>query len=167
MTDNIENDKKTQNDIELNENEVFEKIKEDLNPIQENLSEKKITIDEAKDELKRINEWIKWTNLEVKDKKEIWKAFEKLTKLEKNVDENTLKNEVKEIVELLESLTNRDLANLKSTIIHKHPNNERPSDVQKWIKESANNLDSTINEASEDKNPIARRFGKAMKWLNS
>jgi hypothetical protein len=42
----------------LSESQIFEKAKEQLNPIQENLIEKKITIDEAKDELQKINEWI-------------------------------------------------------------------------------------------------------------
>jgi hypothetical protein len=59
MTDQIENEKNSKNQVELAENQIFEKIKEDLNPIQENLSEKKITVDEAKSELKKINEWIK------------------------------------------------------------------------------------------------------------
>jgi hypothetical protein len=59
MTTPIENDKNSKNQAELAENQIFEKIKEDLNPIQENLSEKKITVDEAKNELKKINEWIK------------------------------------------------------------------------------------------------------------
>ena len=172
MTTQIENDKNSKNQAELAENQIFEKIKEDLNPIQENLAEKKITVDEAKSELKRINEWIKWTNLENKDKKEIWKAFENLTKLEKNIDETALRNEVNEIINLLETLTIKDLTNLKSDIknihqIHEHSNSDRPIDVQKWIKESSNNLDSTINTASEDKNPIARLIGKAMKRLNS
>ena len=48
MTAQIENDKNSKNQAELAENQIFEKIKEDLNPIQENLSEKKITVDEAK-----------------------------------------------------------------------------------------------------------------------
>jgi hypothetical protein len=36
-----------------------------------------------------------------------------LIKLEKNIDENTLKDEVDEIINLLEQLTKKDLANLK------------------------------------------------------
>jgi hypothetical protein len=54
MTKNTE----TQNYEELSESQIFEKAKEELSPIQENLIEKKITIDEAKTELKKINEWI-------------------------------------------------------------------------------------------------------------
>ena len=162
--------KEIKNSENLSEKEIFEKIKEDLNPIQENLSEKKITVDEAKSELKKINEWLQWSKLETKDKKEIWKAFEKLINLEKNIDENTLKNEVNEIVQLLETLTKKDLANLKHSVIGSKKFNEiqnRPTEVQKWIKESSLALDSTINDASQDSNPIANRAGKIMKRLNS
>jgi hypothetical protein len=55
MADKIEN-KNSQNYDKLTENQIFEKIKEDLTPIQESLSEKKITVDEAKNELQKINE---------------------------------------------------------------------------------------------------------------
>ena len=173
MTTPIENDKNSKNQAELAENQIFEKIKEDLNPIQENLSEKKITVDEAKNELKKINEWIKWTNLEKKDKKEIWKAFEHLTKLEKNIDETALKNEVNEIINLLETLTKKDLASLKDNIqknthqIHEHSNSGRPAEVQKWLEEASNNLASTIDDASQDKNSIAKKIWERMKKLMS
>ena len=156
----------TQNYEELSESQIFEKAKEELSPIQENLIEKKITIDEAKTELKKINEWIQWTKLEKKDKKEIWKAFEKLANLEKNIDEITLKNEVDELINLLKIITKRDLANLKKEIKSKETE-DRPIEVQDWIEESSKNLDLTINDASEDKNIIAKRVGRAMKRLNS
>ena len=112
MIKNTEN----QNYEELSESQIFEKARDELNPIQNNLIERKITVDEAKSELKKINEWLQWTKLEKKDKKEIWKAFEKLIKLEKNIDENTLKNEVDEIINLLKTLTKKDLANLKNNV---------------------------------------------------
>ncbi len=157
------------NYIELTESQIFEKIKEDLNPIQENLTEKRITVKEAKSELKKINEWIQWTNLETKDKKEIWKAFEKLIKLEKDIDENSLKDEVREIINLVETLTKKDLANLKQWIKQNRLwwNPERPAEVQEWIKESSSNLDQTINDATEDKNPIARKIWERMQKLMS
>ena len=157
------------NYIELTESQIFEKIKEDLNPIQENLTEKRITVKEAKSELKKINEWIQWTNLETKDKKEIWKAFEKLIKLEKDIDENSLKDEVREIINLVETLTKKDLANLKQWIKQNRlwRNPERPAEVQEWIKESSSNLDQTINDATEDKNPIARKIWERMQKLMS
>jgi len=169
MVDRAENNEKSQNYVELTESQIFEKIKEDLNPIQENLAEKKITINDAKSELKKINEWLQWTKLENKDKKEIWKAFEKLIKLEKNIDENTLKNEVEEIIKLIEKLTKRDLAHLKWWVQQNKQrwNTERPTEVQKWINESSNNLVSTINDAKKDKNRIARKMGERMEYLMS
>ena len=169
MTDKVENNEKSQNYVELTEGQIFEKIKENLNPIQENLAEKKITINEAKTELKKINEWLQWTKLENKDKKEIWKAFEKLIKLEKNIDENSLKNEVEEIIKLVEKLTKKNLANLKREIQQnkQRRNPERPIEVQEWINESSNNLTSTINDATKDKNRIAKKIGERMKYLMS
>lgn len=150
-------------------NEILDQAKEELDSIHENLSEKKITVDEAKSELKRINERIKWTNLEHQNKEKIWKAFDKLAKLEKNIDESTLKDEVSEIINLLETITQRDLASLKDEIIKSKKDwiNNRPVDVQKWLKESAWNLTQSIDDATEDRNPIAKRIGKAMKRLNS
>ena len=167
MTGKPENHENSQNYVELTESQIFEKIKEDLNPIQENLAEKKITVDEAKSELKKINEWLQWTKLEQKDKKEIWKAFEKLIKLEKNIDENTLKDEVEEIVKLVENLTKKDLANLKQGIQQNKQwrSPERPAEVQKWIDIASTDLDSTINDATNDKNPIARKIGEWMQYL--
>ena len=56
----------TKNYEGLSENEIFEKVKEEITPIQENLSEKKITVDEAKADLKKINERIQSSKLEQK-----------------------------------------------------------------------------------------------------
>lgn len=156
-----------QNYEKLSESQIFEKAKEELNPIQENLIEKKITIDEAKSELKKINEWIQWTKLEKKDKKEIWKAFEKLMKLEKNIDEITLKNEVDEIINLLSIVTKRDLASLKNNIKSNKSLESRSPEVQDWIEKSSANLDLTIHDATKDKNPIARKIGERMEYLMS
>jgi len=149
------------------ESQIFKKIKEELAPIQENLAEKKITIDDAKTELKKINEWIQWTKLEQKDKTEIWKVFEKLAKLEQNVDENALKDEVDEVIKLLENLTRKDLASLKQTIQQTNFqwNFERPVAVQQWIDMASNNLETTIHEASQDRNLIARKIGERMERL--
>ena len=169
MADKIEN-KNSQNYDKLTENQIFEKIKEDLTPIQESLSEKKITVDEAKNELQKINERLQWSNLEKKDKKEIWKAFEKLINLEKNIDETALKDEVNEIINLLETLTKKDLANLKHDVV-KYKNltwiENRPEDVQDWIVKSSSDLNQTINNAAEDKNPVARKIWKRMQKLIS
>lgn len=162
MAKNIE----IKNHEKLAESQIFEKIKEDLNPIQENLVEKKITVDEAKSELKKIDEWLKWTNLEQKEKKNIWKAFEKLIRLEEDVDVNTLNDEVGEIINLLENITKGDLANLKNEVGVKWING-RPIKVQEWIEEASNDFESVVSNALEDKNPIARKIGKWMKKLMS
>lgn len=157
------------NYIELAKRQIFEKIREEIFPIQNNLSEKKITIDEAKNELQKINEWLQWSNIENKDKKELWNAFNKLTKnLEKNIDENNLQAEFNEIVNLLETLTNKELARLKQSI----PKTQlytpkRPPEVIVWVKKSSNDLIATINEASKDSNIIARTIGSRMKKLIS
>ena len=153
MVDKMKSNEKSQNYVELTEGQIFEKIKEDLNPIQENLAEKKITINEAKSELKKINEWLQWTKLENKDKKEIWKAFEKLMKLEKNIDENTLKNEVEEIKNLLETLTRKDLDNLSANVLWQ----ERKPEVQKWIDESNKNFRNHFAYAAKhEPNTVAK-----------
>lgn len=157
------------NHINLAENEVLNKAKEGLTTIRENLSEKKITVDEAKREIEKIYEKIKWTNLEQQDKEFFWKPFEKLAKLERDIDETTLKNEVSETINLLETVVKKDLANLKNSITKPHEiwKNTRPIDVQKWIEQSSENLASTIDDASQDKNPIARKIGDRMKKLIS
>lgn len=160
MWTKAENNEKSQNYVELTESQIFEKIKKDLSPIQENLAEQKITVDEAKSELKKINEWLQWTKLEKKDKKEIWKAFEKLMKLEKNIDENTLKNEVEEIIKLVKKLTKRDLTNLKRGIQQnkQRRNPERPDEVQEWINESDKNFRDQFAYAAEHEPNIAARI---------
>jgi len=156
------------NYVELQERQILEKIKDDLNPIQEDLLEKKITVDDARYELKKINEWIQWTKLEQEDKKEIWKAFEKLVKLEENIDENLLKDEVEEIIKLVEKLTKKDLVNLKQGIQQNHQwwNPERRIEVQEWINVASNNLNKTINNAAEE-SWFSGFVWRMMKRLNS
>jgi len=150
----------------LSEKEVFERIKEELKPIQESLSEKKITIDEVKTELKRIGERIQETKLEKKDKKEIWKAIESLLISEKNIDENTLNEKVEDIIKIIKTLTKKDLAKLKKNIQQDSQRSvERPIEVQQWIDIASNNLEMTIHEASHDQNPIARKIGERMENL--
>ena len=74
----LRNNKEPKNYVELAEQQVLEKIKKDIIPIQENLAEKKITVEKAKVELKKINEWLQWSNIEQEDKKNLWDAFDNL-----------------------------------------------------------------------------------------
>ena len=153
----------------LSEKEVFERVKQELNPIQENLSEKKITIDDAKTELKRINDWIQWTKLEIKDKEKIWRAFDDLVEnLEESIEKNSLQVEFDEVLNQIEKLTQKDLAKLKQDVQTNYKRTtERSDDVQQWIESSSKDLSATIYEASQDKNPIARKIGEWMENLMS
>jgi len=155
---------------ELTEWEIFEKIKQEIAPLQESLSTKSITVHEAKSELKRINEWIKWTNLQKEKQQKLWNAFDKLTKnLEKNIDKNNLQTELNEIVTLLENLTQKDLASLKQGIQQskRQRNSERPDDIQQWIDESSKEFLATIHDASQDQNPVAKKVWERMEKLMS
>ena len=144
---------------ELSDSQIIEETKNQLVPIHEGLIEKKITIDEAKNELNKVNEWLQWTKLEQKDKNEIWKAFDKLNQLEKNIDENILRSEVQEIINLLESLTKKDLASLKQWIQqNKRRNTKRPAEVQEWIDKSGEKIPELITAAKNDKNRFVRKF---------
>lgn len=173
MVDKINNKEKSQNYVELTEKQIFEQIKKELGFVQDKLlekSEKKITVDEAKSELKKINDWIQKTKLEIKDKEKIWDAFEKLSvNLENSIEKNQLKFEFNEIVNLLEKLTKKDLANLKRWIQQnkRQRTPERLTEVQRWISESSNNLASTIHDASQDKNSVARKIWQRMEKLMS
>ena len=173
MEDKINNKEKSQNYVELTEKQIFEQIKKELGFVQDKLlekSEKKITVDEAKSELKKINDWIQKTKLEIKDKEKIWDAFEKLSvNLENSIEKNQLKFEFNEIVNLLEKLTKKDLANLKRWIQQnkRQRTPERLTEVQRWISESSNNLASTIHDASQDKNSVARKIWQRMEKLMS
>ena len=145
------------NYVELTESQIFEKIKNDLNPIQENLSEKRMTIEDAKDELKKINERIQWTKLEQEKKKEIWNTFDILIKnIEENFEKKSLEREFNKIINLLETLIKKDLASLKRWIQQnkQRRNPERPTEVQEWINLASNNLESLPDN---DTNWIANR----------
>ena len=148
---------------ELAEWEILEKIKEGLKSIKNKLlktsetSEKEVAIDEAKNELNKINEWIKWTNLKETKKEELWSAFDKLAQnLEQNINQNNLQTEFNEIMSLLEGLTQRDLASLEWDILEwdikkkQRRNPERPTDVQKWIDESSDNLRKLSEQEDDD-----------------
>ena len=150
------------NYVELAEWQFFEKVQKDLKTIYENLNDKKTTIIEAKNELNKVNEWLQKSNIEKKDKVEIWKAFEKLSNLEKNIDEYSLQKEVNEVVKLLETFTNRELTKLKYNI---RQNPARPFEVLKWLEKSKKNLATTVENATKDNNPIARWIGELMKRL--
>lgn len=157
---------KFQNSEGLTEGYLLEELKKSLTSIQKDLAERN-TVDEAKNELKRINGLFKQVKLEQRDNQGIWKISEMLTGLEGTVDKNVLKDEVNEVVKFLERLTQKDLASLKKTL--QQTNFEvasgRSIEARIWIDVASNNLNKVIGEASQDKNPIARKMGEWMENL--
>ena len=142
--------------------DIFKKAQAELEPIQQNLLEKKVTIDEAKQELQRINEWLQWANIENRDKKRLGKAFDKLLNLEKNIDELSLKDEVDKIDDLLEKLTRADLRKLRNNVLLSNRNKtvdtqrikDRNPDVKEWILMA----DANLKNLPDDENNFANKL---------
>ena len=159
------NKNKPKNFVELTE---AQKIEAELNTIHDKLKSDEITIEKAKAELKKINEWLQKKDIDQWYKEKISAAFEKLTKnLEQNIkhlDEKKSIDEIEEIGNLVHQST-KQLARLKRHI--QQPTPERPTDVQQWIDESSKNLLSTVHDASQDKNPIAKKVWERMEKLMS
>ena len=161
MNDKVENNKNPENYLKLTEKQILKKITEELNPIKEDLTEKRMTIEDAKDELKKINEWIQWTKLEHEKKKEIWNTFDSLiNNLEENFEKNNLETEFNEVVKLVETITKKSLANLENSIKTSklHWVENRPHEVQKWIYESGEKIPKLIAAAKKDKNKFVRDY---------
>ena len=154
------------NSVELTEAQIIEA---ELNAIHNKLKSDEITIENAKLELKKINEWLQKKNIDQWYKEQISSAFDKLANnLEKNIknmDEEKSKSEIKEIANLVHLSTNKQLARLKRYV--QQPTPERPIDVQQWIDESSKDLLATIHNAAKDKNPIAKKVWERMERLMS
>ena len=153
------------NSVELTEAQTIEA---ELNAIHNKLKSDEITIENAKLELKKINEWLQKKNIDQWYKEKISSAFDKLANnLEKNIknmDEEKSKSEIKEIANLVHLSTNKQLARLKRSI---QPTSERPIDVQQWIDESSKGLLATIHNAAKDQNPVAKKVWERMERLMS
>ena len=164
------NKDKPQNYVELTD---AQKIEAELNAIHSKLKNDEITIEKAKVELKKINDWLQKKDIDQLYKEKISTAFDKLTSnLEKNIkkidQENTKKAniaEIKEIAKLVQQSTNKQLDRLKRSV--QHPTPERPKDVQKWIEESSKNLIATIHNAKSDNNAVARKIWERIEKLIS
>lgn len=150
--------------IELSEWEIFKKFKNDLINLQKNLRENN-NVNDVKDKVNEIDRRLQW---KIENNKETKKVFEKLTELKKNIDEKNLKDKVNELANLLEKLTKNDLLNLSKNVIKQQKINwlkNRPIEIQKWIKKASKDLETRIQLAGRDKNPIARQIGKWMEYL--
>lgn len=164
------NKDKPQNYVELTE---AQKIESELNAIHTKLTEGKLTIENAKAELKKINDWLQKKDIDQWYKEQISNAFDKLSNnLEKNIQKIDQENaqkaniaEIKEIAKLVQQSTNKQLNQLKQSV--QRPTPERPKDVQKWIKESSENLIATVHNAKNDTNVVARKIWERMENLMS
>lgn len=164
------NKDKPKNYVELTE---AQKIEAELNAIYNKLKNDEITIENAKAELKKINDWLQKKDIEQWYKEQISNAFDKLTSnLEKNIQkidqENSKKAdiaEIKEIAKLIQQSTNKQLNQLKRSV--QHPTPERQKDVQEWINESSENLIATVSNATKDGNIVARTIWRWMEKLIS
>ena len=156
---------KPDNFVELTE---AQKIEAELNAIHNKLKSDEITIEKAKTELKKINEWLQKKDIDQWYKEKISEAFERLTNnLEQNIkrlDEKKSIDEIEEIANLVHQSTQR-LAQLKRSIQQTTP--ERPIDVQQWINESSKKLVATIHNATKDRNKWAEKIWKLMEKLMS
>jgi len=159
---------KINNHENLPDKKIIDEIKKELEQLQKHFLEKKITANDTKTELQKINKLIQWTTLEQQHKQEIWKIFDQLmNKLEENIDENYLQIKFDEAINLLKRLTQKDLAALKRNIqqINFKQSSNRPNEVQQWIYVASNNLETTINDWLNDRNFIANKAAKRMKKL--
>ncbi len=160
------NKDRPKNFVELTE---AQKIEAELNAIHDKLKSDEITIEKAKAELKKINEWLQKKDIDQWYKEKISAAFDKLANnLEqniKNLDEKKSKDEIEKIANLVHQSTNKQLARLKRSI--QQPTPERPIDVQEWIDESSKNLLATVHAASQDQHPIAKKVWERMERLMS
>jgi len=150
--------------VEVNEREILKKFKNDLITLQKSLR-KNNNVNDVKDIVNGIDRLLQW---KIENNKETKKVFEKLTELKKSIDEKNLKNKINELANLLENLTKNDLLNLSQNVIEQQNNywlKNRPINIQKWIKKASKDLETRIQLASRDKNPIARQIGKWMEYL--
>ena len=170
MTKNVDN-----NHEELSQSEIFEKIKQEIAPLQESLSKKSITVQEVKKQLERINEWIKWTNLEKEKQQKLWSVFNKLNQeLQETTNENQsiiwiewLINKINEIEQDREEETEfsinsskEEQTNLAHEIIEDYY-----TDAQKWRIESDKNIKDQFARAVETETGRRKRLAEAINHL--
>lgn len=164
---------KQDNYVELAERQVFQKIEEDLNIIQQNLfekSEKNITIKQAKDELKKINEWLQ-------NSRNVWKVNkEKFSNAignisEKNIDRAELKTAIEEIIkdakEIINSSKNEQTKLKRSIIWERYQIPEFNPDAKEWRIQSIKDFEESVENMQEDRNSFAAGIGRLIKKLMS
>lgn len=147
--------------------EDFERIIQELQTIQENLVDKKISIDKVKKELQKAQEQIRMSNIEQKNKDNIDQNFEKLyNNSEQNLEISQLNIIFESIISSLKDHINSELITLKWSI---DPLKGRPDDVKKWIRNSDEKFRKYFADAAENEpSNLGRRAAKKIRdILNS
>lgn len=171
-------DKESNNYVELAERQVFEKVKEDIIPIQESLVEKKITIDEAKTELKNINEWLQGSKIEQKAKKDLWDAFDNLNEqLQQTTNQSeSLISWIEWLIKKIDQIKEDKEKETKFSInSFKKENNELAQkiiqsrdydrDARKWRTESDKKIRNQFAYAAKNEKGISWLLAKAINNL--
>ena len=177
----LRNNKEPKNYVELAEQQVLEKIKKDIIPIQENLAEKKITVEKAKVELKKINEWLQWSNIEQEDKKNLWDAFDNLNEEVQQTENQSesLISWIEWLIKMIDQIREDKEKETKFSIkLFRKENNDLAHkitqsrdydpDAWKWRTESDRKIKNQFTYAAKHETGPAWLFAKAIdKLLNS
>ena len=155
------------NYVELAERQVFQKIEEELNLIQQNLfekSEKNMTIRQAKNELKKINERLQNSrNVERVNKEKFSNAIDNISG--KNIDKIWLKTAIEDIIKDAQEIINSseiEQENLIQSIIQ--TNYKIPKfnpNAQEWRLQAKEHFEKNVKDMQKDKNRLAAKIG----WL--
>ena len=157
------------NYVELTKDMVLEKAKKELNKLQ-NSFEKLKNSKKNNDKLDKINNLIQESELDQIDKEQFIKALDDL-KLSieninnENINAENLKNKFDKITNLLDSLIQKELDNLKNDVQKPRTSNNnkwnqwppiRPKEVKEGIEESSEKIPQLIKDAKNDKSWFIR-----------
>lgn len=170
------------NYVELTNDMVLEKAKEELNKLKQSFESLKNDITDnnvIKDtnKLNEINNLVYESELDLTNKEQFTKALNNLKEniRNENIDKENLKNEFDKITDLLDFWIQKELKDLKEETLKFNTWNYkkwkprqpmRPKDIQEEIRNSSENISILIEDAKNDKswfirNVIARLLERA------
>ena len=121
------------------------------------LAQRKETLNQVKSKLRKMTERIQKSNLEKKDKE---KVFIELNIFQENIDQNinqeSLNNQFKDILNSLDQIIQTELKTLRSSIFWFNSKTQRPTEVQQWIDKSSEKIPELIAAAKNDKSWFVR-----------
>jgi len=161
------------NYVELTNDMVLERAKEELNKLQlsfENLKNNAKKSPKNNDKLDKINNLVQKSELDQTDKEQFVKALDDL-KLSieninnENINTENLKNKFDKVTNLLDSLIQKELDNLKNDVQNPRTSNHnkwsqwlfiRPKEVEIGIEESSEKIPQLIKDAKNDRSWFIR-----------